>query len=246
MRLLFLSAGLSISLLLGQQAIPNAAPPQTLTGDPAVLEGKTLGVNGQSIKKATLTLRPSDVRPGEMARPYTTSSDAEGKFVFQALEPGRYQLWAERPGFIRQVYGGKAGQYQGTIINLTPGQHMKDVIIQLLPQAVVTGKVLDEDGDPVGRARVEVLKPGYSRGRRQMLPIAVEPTDEAGEFKISSLAPGRYYVCATAMNPTIMGAETTRSASNGDSKKPQEAFIPTCYPNCRWLHKPARDGAARW
>jgi hypothetical protein len=37
---------------------------------------------------------------------------------------------------------------------------MKDLVFKLVPNAVISGRVLDEDGDPMGKAAVIVLRPG--------------------------------------------------------------------------------------
>ena len=65
--------------------------------------------------------------------------------------PGKYQLSAERQGFLRQNYGARKYSGGGTPVLVAEGQNVKAIVFQLNPQAVITGKVLDEDGEGSGR-----------------------------------------------------------------------------------------------
>ncbi|MEO7145353.1 MAG: carboxypeptidase-like regulatory domain-containing protein, partial [Bryobacteraceae bacterium] len=207
--------------------------PQPDAKEPAGIEGRTLNAAGEPIRKANLTLRPMDTKPGEASvQPYAATSDAEGKFAFEAVEPGRYQLWAERPGYMRQAYGAKRNPMQGTMLTLSAGQHMKDVNITLMPQAVISGKVTDEDGDPVARVQVRSMRQAYMNGKRQLLPSGGGTTDDTGEFKMTGLSPGRYYLSAAPMRNGFFG-ENARPATRpaaGEAAKPEEAYVATYYP----------------
>jgi hypothetical protein len=69
------------------------------------------------------------------------------------------------------------------------------VTIEMTPQAVISGKVVDENGDPVMGVRVI---PNFARvqdGRRQLTPAGQSVTDDRGEFRMPRLEPGRYVVC---------------------------------------------------
>ena len=97
-----------------QQPASNAGP------EPASLSGRMTGISGQPLRKVTLTLRPAHVRPGETVNPYVTTSGAEGKFAFESVDAGRYVLWAEKAGFLRQAYGSKHADFSGTNLTLSP------------------------------------------------------------------------------------------------------------------------------
>ena len=81
----------------------------------------------------------------------------------------------------------------------------------------ISGRVLDEFGDPVAGARVQVLRSRYTRGRRTLAPTGVgDQTDDTGAFRLYALPPGDYYVgaalrAATAETPLAeaqVGAQT--------------------------------------
>lgn len=219
--LLRISVFLVTSILYCQQ---NPAP----TTEPASLEGRTVA-GGQPVRKASVMLRPMEAKPGEQAQPYGTTSDAEGKFRFESVEPGRYLLMVERSGYLRQAYRAKAGEFNGTLISVRSGQQIKDLTIEMTQQATITGKVVDGEGDPVGRSQVALYRWTYRDGKRR--PQATPGggmSDENGEFKISGVAPGRYYLCSSR---PFRSMGVIRNADPKKANAPEEDFAATCYPN---------------
>ena len=105
-----------------------------------------------------------------------TPADANGKFVFEDVLPGRYTLSAERTGFLRQNYGarGAAPGSPGVVLTLAAGQIMKDLNFKLVPQGVIAGRVTDSDGDPMPGLEVWVSHFTHFRGERQ-LSLVGEP-----------------------------------------------------------------------
>ena len=67
----------------------------------------------------------------------------------------------------------------------------------MLPQGVISGRVVDEDGDPISGASVQILRQAYMRGRKQLTPAQSNMTNDKGEYRIFGLAPGKYFVTAT-------------------------------------------------
>ena len=58
--------------------------------------------------------------------------------------------------------------------------------------------MLDEDGEPLARAMVSVLRQQYVRGEKQLTPAGTDQSDDRGQFRVFGLPPGDYYVSATA------------------------------------------------
>lgn len=229
------------AIAAAQTAPPQQSPttPPSNPKDLASLEGQVTAPGGQPLRKSTLTLRPVG-GPGigavgiagaaDAARPYQATSDPEGKFIFQGVEPGRYMLQASHPGYLNMSYGAKRATMGGTTLTLTSGQAMKDIRFELMPQAVITGKVLDEDGDPVARAQVMLQQRRYLNGKRQYAGSNSAMTDDNGEFKLPMVAPGRYLLMATPSRNMAMFGENPRTAGGGDATKPEERLVATYYP----------------
>jgi hypothetical protein len=132
--------------------------------------------------------------PG-VALPATTT-DAEGRFTLDNIEPGSYFLLAQRVGYLDQGYGAPEPQVVGSPIDLTAGQTMSDVTLKLTAQSLLYGKVVDEDGDPVPNALVQVLRMSFIGGRRRLVDTAASQSQDDGSFVVGNLTPGRYYLSA--------------------------------------------------
>ena len=141
----FLLAGFVSACTLAAQSNPGAAS----------VEGHVFNsVTSAPLRKATVVL----TAPTSQIR-LVADTDAEGRFQFIGLPPGTYRLSASRTGFLDRP--------TRRPIPLGPNDQVTDAEIRLPPQSVITGHVLDEDGEPVDRARVGVFKQIYHNGSRQ-------------------------------------------------------------------------------
>jgi protocatechuate 3,4-dioxygenase beta subunit len=156
---------------------------------PATIRGQVTSVTGDPIRKADVTLRSIDARPGQ-GNVVMTTSDPAGLFIFSNVQPGKYIVTAQRNGFVSQNARRPAIQ----TLTVSPGQDLSGVVIKLTPHSVITGKVLDEDGDPLYGATVSVMENRYFRGRRTLTSRGNGTVNDLGEYRISGLQPGRYFV----------------------------------------------------
>src|SRR5262249_34725210 len=81
-----------------------------------------------------------------------------------------------------------------TIVTLRNGEARAGVSIALPRTYAISGRVLDDLGEPA--ARVEVLARGSSGGSRRT-------TDDLGKFRLYGLEPGTYVVCANPQNADV-------------------------------------------
>ncbi len=125
------------------------------TDDLAAVSGQVLNAaTGEPIRKATVVFRKVD----SSGSGSSVATDSAGLFSMTGLNPGTYRVSADRPGFVGMEYGARSAGRLGSNLGLTPGQKITDVVFRLLPQGVVTGRVLDEDGDPVRNASVQLVR----------------------------------------------------------------------------------------
>lgn len=212
MRLIVTACLMAVAPLLFAQQLPQAAGE---TGKCAI-EGRVVHyVTGKPVPQASLTLR----MPSQSASPRATKADDEGRFSIADLDPGSYTLYAERSGFLKQAYGARSSGESGPPFKLAPGQRMRDLVFRLIPQAVVTGKVLDDRGEPVDRALVSLLRDRGASGEPR------GTTNDLGEFRMSGVFPGRYLFEAS-------GA-ARRDSAPPEPGKPVEVLLPTLYPSAR-------------
>ena len=193
------------------------------------LAGRVLNAaNGEPVRHARLVLQHTD-NPGAgagMPARDTTMTDDRGAFTMKDIEPGKYRFSAERPGFARAEYGARRPGREGVTLSLDAGQRLEGMVFRLIPQAVISGRILDQDGDPVDRVMVTANRYFYRIGKKQLAPAGSAMTDDLGEYRIFGLAPGRYYLSATYRNFSPYLAMATRPAA----KSAEEAYVPTYYP----------------
>ncbi|SPE30945.1 conserved exported hypothetical protein [Candidatus Sulfopaludibacter sp. SbA6] len=200
-------------------AVPDAAPPK------GSIEGQVFNLGtGAPLKKANVRLTGLGVLSMS-----SKETDEQGRFAFTGLEAGRYQLSAERQGFLRQSYGARKYATDGRPIGLAPDQHVEDIVFKLSPQSVIVGKVLDEDGDPVANVQVRALRLAYRGGKKQWSQVAIGQTSDIGEYRIPGLDPGSYQV---ATNPRNQASNMMQTPSNDPLPDASEMiYAATYYPS---------------
>jgi len=211
-----------------QMKAPASVTPEK---DRCVVTGRVSSMQtGEPLKKATLhlTMRnaPRNTNGVFEQTGYSGTSEADGSFKFEGVEPGEYSLRGEKAGYIQTSYGSKTGMMGGTTLTLQPGQQLTDLKLQLLQQAIVTGRVLDEDGDPVPNVSVLAMTSMHLQGMSRYFPRGQANTDDTGAYRIANLTPGKYYIM-TQLQRGNMGMRE-KPATPG---KPDLQPVSTYYPN---------------
>jgi len=146
----------------------------------------TNAVTGERLRKAFVRMGAGSGN----AQPATT--DDQGRFSYENLKPGTYKLEAEHVGFIASLFTDAAGT--SIELHLTAGE-TADVNVRLMPQAAISGRLLDSDGDPWVHGYVNVSRSVFKQGKRQLESAGDGGNvDDRGEFRVGQLAPGTYYV----------------------------------------------------
>jgi len=192
-------AKLTVVSLADTEKLAGLAPPVWHPGSIAgtVVDSKS----GAPVKYATVTLRSSGglaYFPGPMRRtqatPYSTETDDHGRFSISEVDPGFYQITTQAHTYAastRNPYDAEDPTVMGD------GQHLTDVVVKISPQAVITGKIVDEDGEPLWHVQISALTKQDNRGARQWRSAGNSQTDDRGEYRIADLQPGSYLVRAT-------------------------------------------------
>ncbi|MDQ3486529.1 MAG: carboxypeptidase-like regulatory domain-containing protein [Acidobacteriota bacterium] len=162
----------------------------------AEISGTVLMAGGtQPARKTRVSLSGVELRGGRSA-----TTDDSGRFSFTALPAGRYSLTANRPGHVSVTYGQRQPGRPGTQISLSDGQKF-GADIQIPKGSVITGTVLDENGEPAPQTSVRVMRVVMSNGERTLSTSNAASTDDRGIYRAFGLMPGEYVVCATPRNP---------------------------------------------
>ncbi len=198
---LFLAAGV---LGAQQSAVPKRqGPPKQESGS---IQGRVINaVTGEAVKKADIVLSRNGSQPNQS---YTTTTSTAGWFALQDVEPGRYNLSVSKRGYAHLNYGSHGPGRPGAALSLDPGQHLADITLRMSPQAVITGRVIDEDGDPVPFIGVQVMHYTYHKGKRNLESWDNSGTNDLGEYRLFGLSPGKYFLSATPNeSPGLTGAQ---------------------------------------
>jgi protocatechuate 3,4-dioxygenase beta subunit len=216
---------------------PTAPPPvRAAAGGAAAVGTATItGVvvvsgTGVPARRSRVTITSQEAR---MTR--NTVADENGRFAFSNLPAGRYSLTAAKPGHIASSYGQSRPGLPGTPIQLDDGQKF-EARLQITRGGVLTGVVLDEDGDAIPGIQVRALRYVRQNGQRTLRGENIASTDDRGIYRIFGLQPGDYLLAATARNtgdvpnPEAMRAQVQtfrdRAAALGQSDMPRaDAFI---------------------
>jgi hypothetical protein len=215
-----------------QSPIPSAA--QSSTPARAVVSGTvTKDPGSEPVKKALIELIAESQSDGGN---YTALTGVDGAFRIENIVPGRYHLFVEHSGF--QEVDKHQRRSEGRVLTLAAGQELKDLVIRLQAAAVVEGRVMDEDGDPMAEAQVAILRQTFVAGRSHWEQVGAERTNDLGDYRIAALAAGNYFISVTPPPDFRSLIETTGNAAalhNGNgagaasSEKPAPAAYQTTY-----------------
>jgi protocatechuate 3,4-dioxygenase beta subunit len=194
MRRVFIVAGLLISVGLsygqfmprGQKNLPaNAeqnAPP--LTGKSTISGVVVNAKTHEPVKKAKVMING--------AASLSAVTDAGGNFSFRALPPGMYWLMANHPDFSP----GARRTRMAVNLNLADGEEKTGVEIALQPGASISGRVVNEDDQPVPNCSVTASRAGSKQFQPGSGYSVSFSTDTDGNYLIHGIEPGRYNVHA--------------------------------------------------
>jgi hypothetical protein len=134
------------------------------------------------------------------------SADGAGSYTLRGIPSGTYRL------AVTTIHPtGSQYKLEKTVV-LAEGQKLT-VDFDAPSHGLLTGRVVDEAGDPVPRARVSVLDKVYNGGALRYRPIYRAETDELGVYRADGLPTGRSLV-----------VRADASLAGGES--PADSFFP--------------------
>ena len=179
----------------------------------AAIAGRVVDMaSGAPIRKVQVTL----FHEVEARQSQIVFSDADGRFLFDELEPGPYTVWAFRQGFRSSSYGFKRRAENAKRIILRAGVR-EEISLAMGRFSALFGKVVDGEGDAISRAQVQLWRKNYRTGRIEPLPQGVAFTDDLGRFRVFGVPSGLFYLSADYN-------------SRAPSDTPPMRYIKTFYP----------------
>jgi hypothetical protein len=139
-------------------------------------------------------------------------TDGNGRYEIADLPAGRYTVSFSRANYVRASHGQRRLLGPGAPIDIANGQVVTRVDAALARSGVITGRIVDEFGDPITGVQVTPTRYMFIDGERRMQPFGLSGmTNDLGEYRIYGLAPGRYSISATLRNYGV-GDTSDRSA----------------------------------
>lgn len=182
------------------------------------IDGKVVNsITGEFVKKAVVTIHN---RNNQYV--YFTTSDQSGKFHIDNVQPDKYVASADAEGYAnsRNVSDAK--------LFTVGAEPVSGVEVPIAPLSVITGKVVDEDGEPLDSVTIMVLRNGYNGGAKTLQQVSAAQTDDRGIYRVFDLQPGRYYLSAQPQRQFATIAP--QNAERTHSTVPEEAYGVSIYP----------------
>ena len=146
---------------------------------------------GNPLARTRVTIMDAKVRQNIQ---FVVTSD-DGRFEFH-VPAGKFALQGAKRGFITAAYN-QHDQFSTAIVT-GAGIDAENLTLRLSPNAVLTGRVLDEFGEPVRNAQIIVYRENRFSGISRISRFRGATTDDQGKYEVTPLDEGTYFVSAKA------------------------------------------------
>jgi hypothetical protein len=153
-------------------------------------------------------------------------SGDDGHFEFH-VPAGRYRLEGAKRGFITASYN----QHEQFSTAIVTGADVdsENLVLRLAANAVLTGHVLDENGEPVRDAQISVYREEHKLGVSRTSLYRGASTDDQGRWEVTPLAEGTYFVSAKA-SPWYAVHPVSSAEGRGNGPVQVDSSLDVAYP----------------
>jgi Carboxypeptidase regulatory-like domain len=179
------------------------------------VQGTVVRGDGQGIRKVKVTLRGP--------QQCSAVTDENGQFTIESVEAGAYTVQLERTGYALDPKAGRERQ-----VKVVAEQDTMDLTFHMVAAGVLSGKIVDADGDPLRNFSVDATLSSGEAIRVRTAPSRLQGavTNDLGEYRIPDVPPGKYFVQATPQE----NEAPPPSPSQKENPKERLAYIATYYP----------------
>jgi protocatechuate 3,4-dioxygenase beta subunit len=221
MTALILAVGLAGAAAQGVTQPPRTAQPQQPAQiGTAVIRGRIVAADtGKPLRRAQITVSAPELG----GQPRTANTNADGRYEIKELPAGRYTVAVSRSGYLPLRYGQRRPLEQAKPLEVLDRQAVERVDFALPKMGLIAGRIFDELGEPIASVRVFAMRSMYIEGRRRLVSAGsgLVSTDDAGQFRLSGLVPGSYFVMATTRETWTVNTAGRRHVMG---------FLPTYFP----------------
>jgi hypothetical protein len=170
--------------------------PLPLAVGTATIRGHVVRADGPPLPRAEVRLTAIETS----GPPRVTTTDETGGYEFTSLPAGRYTVAASKTGYVGLEFGQSRALEAGQSIVLRARETRERVDFALPRHSAISGRIVDENGEPVEGVSVSVKELQPAGGRRQLTSVPdllPRKTNELGRFRVYGLQPGDYVVSAS-------------------------------------------------
>jgi hypothetical protein len=174
-----------------REAPPRDAAPAAR--NTAAISGRVTNLEtGGPLRRARILISSSTLPSSRSA-----STNSDGRYEIRDLPPGEYSLRAERGGYLTLAYGQRRPGEPGKPLELAEGQTAKAIDFALPRVGVISGRVVDETGEPIAHVNMWAMQFRYYQGARRLVAVGGldghTSTDDSGQYRLA-LPPGDFVV----------------------------------------------------
>lgn len=207
--------GIDFHLVAAKMGMRDDLPTLVTTADVSmrdsgegIIRGVITSTGGRPIPRARVMLMgpgrpmqtPRGLITGPMTQAYTLTAD-DGGYEFSSLPAATYRVAAARSGFSisSDPFYVPMIANLGKEVTLASDRSRGRADIELIPWGAITGRVMDEAGEPVQGALVGLLQVRFEGGRRRLVATSTPQrfTNDRGEFRLYGVPPGSYVLGAS-------------------------------------------------
>jgi len=171
--------------------------------------------------------------PGGRGNQRTVTTDAQGRFTFEGVSDGMYELSATKTGYTNRRLVASAARFEsGTPLTVRAGKQISNVAITLQRSATLGGRVIRSNGAAAPGIHVVLAQ---RSGRNLVVIDETQTTTEwDGRYSITGLPPGSYFVLASGVDRSrakgLLEAGSPEQAAFEINLTRPEEFTRTLYP----------------
>ena len=178
-----------------RDSVASATTPTTPIGTGRISGLVVAAETGDPLRNARVVLSP-----GTADVPLVLT-DAEGRFSFTSLPPGSYAVSAVKSGYAGSASAVRNAAARPAVLQVNTGAAISGVTISLVRGSAISGRILNELGDPIINTNVFV-EAVADAGSRRVGERWTTQTNDLGDYRIGSLPQGDYVV-SIAVAPQI-------------------------------------------
>lgn len=141
-------------------------------------------VTGEPIRRAL-------VRAGD-PEGHVAFTGPDGRFHMEGVPEGQIVVTAQKPGFF--------DEYSKQLHYSTIGPDTGDVLVKLIPEGRIQGRIRDDNDEPIEGLQIQLLRQQIIQGKRIWQPSQMVSTNEEGIYRLEDLPPG-HYIVSTRLHP---------------------------------------------